>query len=65
VAPEVVLQTTAKASAVYTSKRMLNARTRLFIDFLRELCTNNTPASYSRATPSLSAQEPEGALPPF
>ncbi|MDB9894149.1 LysR family transcriptional regulator [Reinekea forsetii] len=64
VAPEVVLQTTAKASAVYTSKRMLNARTRLFIDFLRELCTNNTPASYSRATPNEALQAPEEQLAP-
>lgn len=28
----------ARSSAVYTSKRMLNARTRVFIDFLKEVC---------------------------
>lgn len=29
----------AKASAVYTSRRMLSAKTRLFIEFLKDLTT--------------------------
>jgi DNA-binding transcriptional LysR family regulator len=37
VAPDVMLDQVAKASAVYTSRRMLSAKTRLFIEFLREL----------------------------
>lgn len=39
VATNVELLPQAKASAVYTSKRMLNARTRVFIDFLKEICS--------------------------
>ena len=34
------LQEKARSSAVYTSKRMLNARTRAFIDFLKEICAS-------------------------
>lgn len=34
---EFAVEEVAKASAVYTSRRMLSAKTRLFIDFLREL----------------------------
>ncbi len=37
VAPDVPLDQLAKASAVYTSRRMLSAKTRLFIEFLKEL----------------------------
>lgn len=37
VATNVVLVETARASAVYTSRRMLSARTRVFIDFLKEI----------------------------
>lgn len=38
VAEEFELLENAKASAVYTSKRMLSARTRVFIEFLKEIC---------------------------
>jgi DNA-binding transcriptional LysR family regulator len=37
VAQNMELELMAKASAVYTSRRMLSAKTRLFIDFLKEL----------------------------
>ena len=38
VAQQIALEARATSSAVYTSKRMLNARTRAFIDFLKEIC---------------------------
>ncbi len=38
VAKNIQLIYLAKISAVYTSKRMLNARTRVFIDFLKLIC---------------------------
>lgn len=37
VAKNVLLMENARASAVYTTKRMLSARTRVFIDFLKEI----------------------------